>query len=275
MTTIVFLSPHLDDVVLSCGGTINRLRQYAVAVHVMTIFAGDPTGELSPLAKMMHQAWKLPYDAPAYRRKENSQAVTSLGGRESYLPFPCSIYRRDFKFQAYLYTSKAEIFSGDYSKEPEMLVLIQKELQRRLAEQSWELLIAPMGVGNHVDHVLVRSAVMRAFSGTKIGDKILFYEDFPYVQQPGALHATIDHMGMQLSQCTIVPLTEGDISAKQRAFQFYTSQTKEVAGELGISTEEIREYNSLIAPQKAPFAERYWSSQTRALSVLLMMLNGR
>jgi len=54
----VFLSPHLDDAVLSCGGFIFELIQKGERVEICTICAGDPPpGELSPLAEMLHQRW--------------------------------------------------------------------------------------------------------------------------------------------------------------------------------------------------------------------------
>ena len=84
---VVFLSPHMDDAVLSCGGTIHRLNRRKVPVEVVTVFTGSPTGELSPLAKWMHNAWGLPYNAVVYRREEDRQAIASLGGRATYLPF--------------------------------------------------------------------------------------------------------------------------------------------------------------------------------------------
>ena len=51
----VFVSPHLDDVVLSCSGAICALREQGERVLVTTLFAGDPQPPFSPLAQSFHQ----------------------------------------------------------------------------------------------------------------------------------------------------------------------------------------------------------------------------
>ena len=61
---LLFISPHMDDAVLSCGGYIGKLADNDYPVMVLTLFCGSPEGPLSPLARGMHDEWKLPLDAP-------------------------------------------------------------------------------------------------------------------------------------------------------------------------------------------------------------------
>jgi hypothetical protein len=55
----IFLSPHFDDVVYSCGGTLGV--QVCSGLHplVITIFGGAPpaTTPLSPFAQYLHGQW--------------------------------------------------------------------------------------------------------------------------------------------------------------------------------------------------------------------------
>jgi len=267
---VVFLSPHMDDVILSCGGTIHCLNRLTVPVEIITAFTEGPTGELSPLAKWMHSAWGLPYNAPEYRHEEDRKATASLGARAVYLPFRGSIYRRHPQSQQLLYTSKAHIFSGDWGQESSLLSALAKELQCQLMERSWELLFAPLGVGRHVDHMLIRAAIEGTFTES---ERIVFYEDFPYVQKPGALDVALARFKLPCVHQLVVMLTEEDVQAKERAVCFYVSQSKEVAGEIGISIGEIREYAALVAETEAvPFGERYWSPREAALNRFRRML---
>ena len=269
---VVFLSPHMDDVVLSCGGTIHCLDRLRVPVEIVTVFTGSPTGELSPLAKWMHSAWELPYNAPVYRREEDRQATASLGARPTHLPFQGSIYRRHPQSQQLLYMSKAHIFSGDWGQEPSLLSALVKELQCQLMERSWELLFAPLGVGRHVDHMLIRTAVENALTGPQ-REKTVFYEDFPYVQEPGAIDVALAQFEMPSLHHWVVTLKEEDVEAKERSVRFYVSQSKEVAREIGISIDEIREYAALVGEtEAAPFGERYWSPRKAALNRFRRML---
>jgi LmbE family N-acetylglucosaminyl deacetylase len=270
--SVVFLSPHMDDVVLSCGGTIHFLNHLKVPVEIVTVFAGGPTGDLSPFAKWMHSVWGLPYNALAYRREEDRRATASLGARTIHLPIQDSIYRRNPQSQDFLYTSRVQIFSGDWGREPGLLSALVKELQYQLMEQGWELLFAPLGVGRHVDHMLVRAAVESAFAGSK-RERVVFYEDSPYVQEPGALDVALAQFELPYIHQLVVALNEEDIQAKDRAARFYVSQSKEVAGEIGISVDQVREYAARIAKKELmSFGERYWSPQRTALDRLTDVL---
>jgi LmbE family N-acetylglucosaminyl deacetylase len=270
--SVVFLSPHMDDAVLSCGGTIHCLNRLKVPVEIVTVFARGPTGDLSPFAKWMHSVWGLSYDALAHRREEDRQATASLGARTTHLPIQDSIYRRNPQSQDFLYTSRVQIFSGDWGREPGLLSALVKELQYQLMEQGWELLFAPLGVGRHVDHMLVRAAVESAFAGSK-RESVVFYEDFPYVQEPGALDVALAQFELPYIHQLVVALNEEDIQAKDRAARFYVSQSKEVAGEIGISVDQVREYAARIAKKELmSFGERYWSPQRTALDRLTDVL---
>jgi LmbE family N-acetylglucosaminyl deacetylase len=60
MTQHIFLSPHLDDAVLSCGGLLAQLTQQGQAVRVINIFAGIPPANrpLSAFARYQHRQWQ-------------------------------------------------------------------------------------------------------------------------------------------------------------------------------------------------------------------------
>src|SRR5499433_3118964 len=64
----VFFSPHLDDVVLSCGGAIHSLLTQEKAVRVITVFAGDIDGKQSAFARHLQRKWKLDGQVPLSRR---------------------------------------------------------------------------------------------------------------------------------------------------------------------------------------------------------------
>ena len=89
----VFLSPHLDDVVLSCGGLIYQLAQAGWVAQMITIFAGDPPpGRLTPFAHSLHDRWAA---EPAARRDEDVYALRMLGAEAIHWPYPDAVYRRD------------------------------------------------------------------------------------------------------------------------------------------------------------------------------------
>ena len=77
-----YLSPHLDDAALSCGGRIYQERQAGLAVLVLTLMAGDPPPEAAETSFVaeLHARWEL--DAAsnpvAARRAEDKRALSLL-----------------------------------------------------------------------------------------------------------------------------------------------------------------------------------------------------
>jgi LmbE family N-acetylglucosaminyl deacetylase len=83
----VYLSPHLDDAALSCGGQIAQQTAAGLPVLIVTLMAGDPPARpLSPFAQQLHTRWQL-HDAPtavAARRAEDTAACRHLAAE--YVP---------------------------------------------------------------------------------------------------------------------------------------------------------------------------------------------
>src|SRR5437879_456564 len=78
----VFLSPHYDDVVYSCGGTLGVLARGGERPLVVTVFAGEPVPGThlteAALAKHRRMGMADPQEvqsAIALRRREDGMAV--------------------------------------------------------------------------------------------------------------------------------------------------------------------------------------------------------
>src|SRR5512139_3118661 len=76
----IYLSPHLDDAALSCGGLIWEQVHAGDTVSVWTICAGDPpNGSLSPFAEALHARWQSGIEAAVLRREEDVTSCLLLG----------------------------------------------------------------------------------------------------------------------------------------------------------------------------------------------------
>jgi len=65
----IYLSPHLDDAALSCGGLLWEQSQAGDEVAVWSICAGDPPpGRLSPFARSLQARWGTGSRSAAERR---------------------------------------------------------------------------------------------------------------------------------------------------------------------------------------------------------------
>src|SRR5688572_4860277 len=100
----LYLSPHPDDVVLSCGGAIWQQAQRGESPAVITVFAASPSPSipLSDFARSLHDRWAASAhaenhfgDPPAVRREEDQRAFERLDPRVQLAHFPLTdcIYR--------------------------------------------------------------------------------------------------------------------------------------------------------------------------------------
>lgn len=169
----IFLSPHLDDAALSCGGQIARATQGGEKVLIVTVFTGDaPAGELSPLAAELHQLWNAGANPFEARRAEDRAACAILGADFEHWGFPDAIYRRGTAGE-WLHPSRKELLAPPQEADGALL----RELTRRLSALSGLAVRGPLAVGGHVDHRLVRAALEAAgLPGLEL------YEDFPYAR---------------------------------------------------------------------------------------------
>src|SRR5947209_18975298 len=79
----IFLSPHFDDVVYSCGGTLGVQVSVGLRPLVITVFGGAPQQTtLSPFALNIQHRMNLSQNAATAvqaRRQEDATAMQHLG----------------------------------------------------------------------------------------------------------------------------------------------------------------------------------------------------
>lgn len=221
----LFISPHLDDVVFSCGGYAYRLAASGKKVIIATVFTADDSSAqpTSWLAKRYSRGWNLGDNPFAARRQEDLVAARSLGVQAVHLGFLDAIYRRDADGMP-LYTRTVTNFpphAHDWQILEPALQATLRDLKER-SENERVVMICPLGVGGHVDHLIVRQAV-EAISDPQ--DR-LYYEDFPYSIQADGLDSSRvgeAHRTRGLHP-VLIRLNPAEADARQRAMACYPSQ---------------------------------------------------
>ena len=181
--TFVFVSPHFDDALLSCGSWIERLVKNGKKVVVLNVFTKGHAGPYTLSAKKylkdngFTDACKL-YEA---REKEDRVAVGALGANVINLDFQDAIFRKKEKasffgnllpeFSHVYPTYRLHVVGRGYKNDP-VISGIVKELKRVVPSDA--VVISPFGTGGHADHILTRDACEKAFG------KVIYYADFPY-----------------------------------------------------------------------------------------------
>lgn len=216
----LYLSPHLDDAALSCGGLIAAQQLAGQPVLIVTFCTAAPpvSGPFSTLAQAFHAAWGLPPEAVvAARLREDAAALAILGADGLWVGGLDAIYRHP-----HAYTDRASLFGSPASDDPfgpQLEALIATLRARMPAARVY----APLGIGNHVDHQLVHHAALASANG----HPITLYEDLPYATRPQALEARLASLPPGL--CPHIAVIEATLGAKVRAVNAYTSQLSELA----------------------------------------------
>jgi LmbE family N-acetylglucosaminyl deacetylase len=247
----IYLSPHLDDAVLSCGGMIYRQAQSGQPVAVITLFAGSPPAghRLSPFAESFHERWQSSAppgpdfsDPPAVRRAEDVRAFATLSPaiRAIHLPLLDCIYRIDPASGVALYASEEALFGVVKPGDPAPTTLRDAPPLPPDA-----ILYAPLSVGGHVDHRVVRSAV----AGWDVPPRqVRYYTDYPYAARPGALEAVIgDGAGWE---SVIIPLDEEALAAKIEAVSQHASQIRTFWVDADSMAAALRDYTHQVGGEQ-------------------------
>lgn len=210
----IFLSPHLDDAALSCGGIIAERVANGDSVEIWTICAGDPPdGPLSPFASELHQRWGTGREAIAVRREEDLAACHVLKATPRHFSIPDCIYRRDPASGEPLIHFNEDLFR----QLPESQTSLVEELSRQLTDSLLAgcQVAAPMTLGNHIDHQLVRQAAER------LNRPLWFYADYPYAAtEPLTLMPVMPLVGPVFNQ----PISPAGLRTWQTAVAEYKSQ---------------------------------------------------
>ncbi|MGA2503724.1 MAG: PIG-L family deacetylase [Anaerolineales bacterium] len=171
----IYISPHFDDAVLSCGGLIWEQTQKRFPVEIWTICAGDaPPGRLSSQAVACHTQWgiKSAREVVAARRQENQEAARRVGAETVDFSISDCIYRRSPAGEV-LYPE--DVFIPINPIEKSLSVDIAAALASEM--QPGDAIVSPLAIGGHLDHVLTRLAAER------LNCKLWYYADIPYLLQ--------------------------------------------------------------------------------------------
>ncbi|HTX92334.1 MAG TPA: PIG-L family deacetylase [Anaerolineales bacterium] len=208
----IYLSPHFDDAVLSCGGLIFDQARAGIPVEIWTVLAGNPPpGPLSDFAQKNHALWGVATGAEtvAMRKEEDREAATAVGAELVHFDFPDCIYRRSPKGE-YLYTETVMIppVPGDRGLPRRIAEALKSELRRD------DELVCPLTLGGHADHTVVRRAA------ELLRRPLRYYADVPYIMNyPASLEPAVVAM-----RAEHYPISAAGLDAWVEGVAAYSSQ---------------------------------------------------
>ncbi len=249
----VYLSPHLDDAALSCGGMICAQTEAGERVLIVTIFAGRPDyGQLSEFARFQHRWWGDPEDPVGQRRREDERACQILGADWIHLDELDAIYRRDPSTGQALYHSDDDLFGALHPIDAAKATAMAEAWLRGLPI-SQARVYAPLAAGHHVDHQLTRQAALHLVGR---GLSVAFYEDFPYASDAEKLIQALAWAAPGGWQAQPFLLAPDELERKKEAISCYASQTPVIFRHGPDMAEQVTMYAQRVGNGQP--AERIW-----------------
>ncbi len=181
-------------------------------VEIWTMMSGLPgPQELSDFAKKMHAEWGTNTGAQTVRarRAEDRRAAAVVGARTRHFGFLDCIYRRDADGRP-LY--EEALYTPPHVCDADLPTQIAQAISRGLRRD--DVIVCQLGIGGHVDHVLVRKAA------ELLGRPLLYDADLPYLlNHPDELAPMTAPMASRLE-----PVSVAGRTAWLRAIEQYQSQ---------------------------------------------------
>jgi LmbE family N-acetylglucosaminyl deacetylase len=163
----LYLSPHHDDVLLSCGARLLADAARRLRILVVTIF-GEPGRDWPPAGGLgQADVRRISLGLPDARRRSDDYA----------------------SFRALVEGRRAD---DDRWLGPLTHALTDIGHRSRAAQ-----VYAPLGVGSHIDHRLAHEACLRAFQSGD-GRNVFLYEERPEAFVRGAVRIRLGQLGARL-----------------------------------------------------------------------------
>ncbi len=247
----IYLSPHLDDAVLSCGGQIHERIQSGQSVLVVTITAGDPKEmNISPFARALHQRWQTTAEAVTIRREEDIKACEQLGADFLHWVLLDCIYRQDAHTGQHMYPTEESLFGAIHPGDD----VTSRNLNRLISGlPQFEQLLVPLAIGNHVDHQLCRRVAEEVFDPANL----TYYEDYPYSQSEDKHEA--DFMNNEGWQSSVIQLSKSALINKLEAIAHYDSQISTFFENKEDMIQKVESYQLFVG------GERLWRLRLQAI----------
>jgi LmbE family N-acetylglucosaminyl deacetylase len=228
---IIFLEPHSDDIALSISGTLYNLYQQGHKIIIINVFSFTPPDK-SPWYN------KFEFNEKDYEQIRKDEDIAAF----NYV-LDCEIKYLNLKSSKY---REYNVFYEKPKQNDSAIKTIEKEFIKIRRRYSNSVIFTPAGIGNHVDHVLIKELSMKYFK-----NNLCFYEDYPYCLNEKCYKEGTEKLKNINAEVTICKI---NISMKIKLINLYHSQLKNTYRE---TKEELLEYFNKISKYEG-YHEKYW-----------------
>lgn len=234
-----FISPHLDDVVLSCATAITP------GSVVVTVFDSGPA-HVDPLPAWDRECavFRAGDDVPAIRRAEDAEALAQLQASGRQLGFWAQQYR--LPSNSLLARLGRRVGVTNAPDEGESTAAVASRLRAAVQESDLSTWFLPLGVA-HPDHRRTTDASLQV--AREVPElRWIVYEDLPYAAESdlerSAARERIVAAGFQLEELHLVGAL--GLTRKREAVISYRSQLTGLGDRVETAVKGPERYHALV-----------------------------
>lgn len=230
-TRCFFVSPHFDDAALSAGSLISYLVD-KVPVTVVNVFTEADSGPhtLSSKAFLSQCGYQDANELFSVRKKEDKDIFRKLGIEVINLGFTDALWRKkenknlvvkglgrlvpelNHIYPTYRFHAGTGKVSGYDLK---LKAELTKKLRRLIVTKN-RIIFCPVGIGKHVDHILVRNVCSNTF------DDVIYWSDFNYSMEFSGKTKFIQRKKLKMA------FFNQELKSKQKLIESYKNQMKAI-----------------------------------------------
>src|SRR3989344_2696879 len=184
---VVFLSPHMDDAILSCGALITNLNK-KTEIKIINVFTTVSEKLETKFARKFVAACGYKDSQKLFkdRKREEKKLFNKLGLKSTYLDFIDAAWRKKPESTSvkiasiinpefiHIYSKEVAVFSGIVSRiDKDTMIRVERKLLK-LVGKIKAVIFCPIGRGRHVDHIIIREICRKNFKN------VVYWSDFPY-----------------------------------------------------------------------------------------------
>ena len=226
---VLCIGTHPDDIAFSIGGLLSKGNMNNVTV--LDVFS------LSSFLYDRQLSKEVSGTVTRLRKQEERRFCNSIRANCCFLDFPDSSLRG---YTGYFVKSKLE-------EELENAVL--DSIEQKLIDTEYDSVLYPLGIGDHIDHLIVSSAVQNL--SFKHNDIVFFgYEDLPYAGE-GNINNSLRRLYDEGYVSFMIKYDEAVWKAKVKLLKIFESQVREC--DISI----CKEYANVLC-NRTGYCERIW-----------------
>jgi len=196
---ILYISPHLDDAVLSSGGVIRIMKRVCKELVILNVFSKSK--------------WSIYSNIEDYKeitkiRKEENE----LYGKKIHVQMK---YGEVYDSSLRGYTDETELLA--HVREDDTYRKVKNVLLSELINNDYDIIFCPLAIGGHIDHKLIRY-IMEQLNPTDI----YYFEDLPYATHFRS-YEIIEHCNMEKKEQLFFDISL-EIENKLQDITLYQSQ---------------------------------------------------